>query len=378
MKFVAAPAPMLVPNHRKPADFEVPPSSIPGLAHIKSKRVKELECLRHQVYVLQSHIERLKRCQSTQLSWEDVAQALKDDTLDQVRDNRSLKKKLGHNQRMGQFLKLWMTTMAPPTRPLSLSEESWRHSHLVAGDDASRQLGYEWIARQSFHNTTAAMAHVSFPDDGAGDFVRVHVQVSDDYRFVVQVAAQQVVAADLDAVNAAFWAAERSFAAAFRDRCTQLTDLSVPTEDIMYLRENLGTASQRMVNKTIQARFRTPTSTTFVLRSILKDDMFPLDDDDDAWSFNTKEWMVAEPLADGSTRCRTFYTIDHPCTAKGGDVSLNDIGRCVDLSMPDDEALVRVLKERFLNSHHAQRRFFAEHFRRVLAAMVASEDLVQV
>ncbi|EQC38234.1 hypothetical protein SDRG_04661 [Saprolegnia diclina VS20] len=373
MKFVQRPHPPMLAS-LKPSDLDVHPSWLPSLAHIKSKRVKELECLRRQVYILQGHIEKLKRCHSTQLSWEDVAQALKDDTLDQVRDNRSLKKKLAHNKRLGVFLKTWMEATPPPALQ---HIETWRHSQLVCGDDASRALGYEWIARQSYYNTTAVMAHIAFPvHETDDDFVRVAVDIDDDARFFVQVAAQQVVPYDLAAVHNAFWVAEKTFAAAFRDRCTQLTDLSAPTNDILYVRENLGTPTQRIFNKSLQARFQSPASVTFVLRSILRDDMFPDDDADDTdpWSFNTKFWMVADALPNGSTRCRTFYTLEHPCTHSGGYVSLDQLARCVGLGGSTEATLLAVLKERFLNSHHAQRLFFAEHFSTVLGAMATRMD----
>ncbi|KDO24057.1 hypothetical protein SPRG_10844 [Saprolegnia parasitica CBS 223.65] len=343
----------------KPSDLDVLPSSLPSLAHIKSKRVKELECLRRQVYILQGHIEKLKRCHSTQLSWEDVAHALKDDTLDQVRDNRSLKMQLAHNKRLGVFLKAWMEATPPPAlQPPQL--ETWRHSQLVCGDDTARAIGYEWIARQAYHNTTAAMAQIAFPANDTDDFVDVAVDLDDEDR--------------LDAVHDAFWVAEKSFAAAFRDKSTQLTDLSAPTKDILYVRENLGTPTQRIFNKSLQARFQSPGSVTFVLRSILRDDMFLDDNADDAWAFNTKFWMVADALANGNTRCRTFYTLEHPCTHNGGYVSLDELARCVGLGGSTEASLLSVLKERFLNSHHAQRRFFAEHFRRVLGALATRID----
>ncbi|OQS02641.1 uridine kinase [Thraustotheca clavata] len=336
---------------------------LPQLANIKSKRVKELEYLRRQVYILQGHIEKIRRCQSTLLSWEDVAHALKDDTLDQVRDNRSLKKKLHQNKCVGRFLKHWMYSTTP-CRPPSITEEYWRYSLLVAGDEAARQIGYEWIARQAYHNTQAAMTHVSF-DNNQTDYVQVQVNISGENHFFVQVLAQQFVDFDLDAVHDAFWIAEKSFAASFRKKSTDLKDLSLPNKDIVYLCENLGTSTQRIFNKTIQARFREADSSTFILRSILKDEMFPDDNIEDAWSFNTKFWMVANGMPDGRTRCRTFYTLDHPLTEKNGFVSLPELARCVGLVMPNESHLVNVVKERFLNSHHAQRLFFAQHLRNI-------------
>ncbi|KDO15779.1 hypothetical protein SPRG_18683, partial [Saprolegnia parasitica CBS 223.65] len=85
--------------------------------------------------------------------------------------------------------------------------------------------------------------------------------------------------------------------------------------------------------------------TVLVMRSILKDELFPIDAA--TWTVDTKQWMVADKLDDGHTLCRTYYSIKHPST-EAGHVPLRELATCFCHAPTSDAEAEKMLRDRFL------------------------------
>ncbi|EQC38237.1 hypothetical protein SDRG_04664 [Saprolegnia diclina VS20] len=341
-----------------------------------------MQSLRNYIYDLTQELEAIPKRSGhiATLSWHDVAKALQDDTLEQVRENRSLKRQVAHAKTLLATLQDWMARVVRPNeRVPSLVEETWRHSQLLAGDDASRQVAYEWILRQVYHNTDRALAHVAFPTD-ASHCLDVHVSFGDDMAcplLCIQVMTQELMPFDLDDVAAGYWVAEKTFARAYRDQ-SLAGPLDVDAfsqtqrQDIQYLPEEIPYPGQRVVRyNVLSGRFREPDRMTIALRTILYDEADrPREDIDDGrqWTIDTKQWIVADRVGPSMTRCRTFYTIRHPFTSQG-DVALRDLAAVYNVDAATDKELCAQLTAKLTKGHFDQRTFFMRHYAAVLCQL---------
>ncbi|OQS06390.1 hypothetical protein THRCLA_01566 [Thraustotheca clavata] len=338
--------------------FENPPAVL----NVKCKRLKEMQLLRRHIYELEEQLGRLEHKRTTLLPWKEVCQALAEETLVNVRDNRNLKSQLFRAQRYCAFLRKWLS---PIPRSPNASIESWQHSQLIAGDAKSRKMAYEWIARQAYHNTQRAMAHLSFPDtitiDGIG-LISVNVEFVDDL-IEINVMTQQVLPYTLDEVSASLWVADKTFVQYAQGRTDFRQELQVVSEDMEYVQEELTPGSRRIFDNVLYGRFYEDNRTVIVMRSILKDELFPLEKH--MWTIDTKQWMVADRLSKDTTRCRTYYSIKHPSTDIGY-VSLQELAECFCHSPKDDTQAKQMLRDRFLIVQRLEREQFAAHLDNVL------------
>ncbi|KDO24060.1 hypothetical protein SPRG_10847 [Saprolegnia parasitica CBS 223.65] len=360
------------------------PSKDPRLAHIRSKRARQMQSLRNYIYDLTQELEAIPKRpgHSAPLSWHDVAKALQDDTLEQVRENRSLKRQVAHAKTLLATLQDWMARVVRPNeRVPSLVEETWRHSQLLAGDDASRQVAYEWILRQVYHNTDRALAHVAFPAD-ASNCLDVRVTFGDNPMcplLSIQVMTQEFMPFSLDDVAAGYWVAEKTFASAYRERTTNFlldlhTFLQTEHQDIQYLPEEIPYSGQHVVRyNVLSGRFREHDRMTIALRTILHDEANcprdeTIEDGRQKWTIDTKQWIVADRVGPSLTRCRTFYTIRHPFTSQG-DVALRDLAAVYNVEAATDKELCAQLTAKLTTGHYDQRAFFMRHYAAVLCQL---------
>ncbi|RHY88557.1 hypothetical protein DYB37_011713 [Aphanomyces astaci] len=344
-------------------DFEAHPL-YHSLSHIKTKRVKELEFYKRHIYDLQGQIETLKRCQTSLLPWEDIAQALKDDTLDKVRDNRSLKKEVEHNHRMYGFLKRWIASINSPRSSVPHAfQDSWRQSTLFAGDDASRHVGITWVIRHMHRNADRALAHLVYPDED-DEYVDVEVVEVHEGVLETRVMHQFTVQYGLEDVSQACYVAEKTFAQFYlqRDFDDNYTALVNEGQDIEYAREEVGPANQSIADYLIQGRFHEDNRTMLCLKTVM-DEAHPLDDT--TWTVNTKQWLVADRTGPTTTRVRTYYTIEHPSTQTGF-VPVEEVANVFNVDSDSAATAVDRLKDRQVATHTDQRKMYAVHLMNVL------------
>ncbi|OQR86866.1 hypothetical protein ACHHYP_09788 [Achlya hypogyna] len=335
------------------------PSKDPRLAHIKSKRTKQLQSLLHHVHDLEVEVARLKRGHVSLLPWEDVVIALKDDTLEQVRINRSLKRQVDACSHLTSVLESW--------RIPSQIEETWRHGQLMSGDPACRKIGSAWILQQVYHNTMRAMGHVPFPDSFESS-MDVRVDWDDNLRFRMTAVAQDVFPYPLEVVTEALEVAEKSFVKAYR-RQGAIRDLCVPQSDgdVQLVQEDSTSPHHQTRYNVVRGRFCEPNRTVVALRTVLKDELYPLEKD--TWVLDTKQWWVADRLSPTATRCRTYYTINHPFTEGGGYVTLDELAECYKIPSREPRVVTAGVQERYVWSHTRQRAFFKQRFESILATL---------
>ncbi|OQR86907.1 hypothetical protein ACHHYP_09786 [Achlya hypogyna] len=365
-------------KRRMTIKLPIKPSQDPRLDHIKSKRAKALEALRRYTYELTTEVCRLKRGQVAMLPWEDVAIGLKEDMLEKVRENRALKQEMEARRRMCQFLHDCLGRSSPFNTVPSLAEETWRHSQLLSGP--SRELGCEWILNQLYHNTERAMAHVQFPDDGRElDCIDVNV-VSSGGLIRVEVMSQEYLPYALEHVVEAYGIAAASFTKAYLRKVAGYLDDSKAgvSTDIHYESVLQPHRQHTICYNTLSRFFLAGDRCVLALRTILKDDEHPVPTS--TWIMNTKQWVVIDRLGPHLTRCRTFYTIDHPCSEAGGYVSVAEMMRFRGLPICANEAQnLMLLRDRFHEQHRLQRSFFQMHARCVAETLAvrlpASEGL---
>ncbi|EQC25657.1 hypothetical protein SDRG_16478 [Saprolegnia diclina VS20] len=344
---------------------------------VKRRRSQVVLALRAHIHALESTRVRLGRARIAPLPWADVAGALQDDMLQGVAENRRLKKELRHVEALTTYLQSLVLTLRPP-KSLDF-RETWRHSHLGAGDATARETAYAWILNQLRFNTDRAMQQRPFPSRSGGDleYLDVDVRVSDDGVFTTHVAHEFFVRASLLDTTDSIWYAEETFNDVYRQlRQRQPSRLALPVRArdwVRYQQEEAGSNDQELKMNYLFGRFDNVGDghSIVVARSILQDDAFPVAAT--AWSVESSQWvlLVATPMG---TRCRTYYTMHHPCTAEGY-VSLEALAACCNVPPAEtDAARITGLRHFFHELHTHQRAFFRDHVHRVLATLRRSSS----
>ncbi|KDO24058.1 hypothetical protein SPRG_10845 [Saprolegnia parasitica CBS 223.65] len=370
---VATPDDAAPKKRRMTIKLPIKPSQDPRLDHIKSKRAKALEGLRRYTYELQEQVTKLKRGHVAMLPWDDVALALKEDMLEKVRDNRALKQEMEHRKRLCRFLHECLARASPLDVVPSLAEETWRHSQLLSG--ASRNLGCEWILNQLYYNTERAMAHVHFPDDPIQqlDCIDVNIMITADNLIRAEVMSQEYLPYSLEHVSEAYSLAAESFSKAYLRKVAgylDSTQATLTTDNFHYESMVQRLHSCTLSYNTLSRFFAAGDRYVLALRTILKDEANPVSSS--TWVMNTKQWVVIDRLGPQLTRCRTFYTIDHPFSDDTGYVPVSDLARHRGLPCHDDDAaILQRLRAWFHETHHLQRSFFQMHARCVADTLAA-------
>ncbi|KAF0690135.1 Aste57867_18460 [Aphanomyces stellatus] len=347
----------------------------------KLTRKTRLQALQRRVYEMEGVLLKTKRTHTTLLPWEEIAQALKDDTLDQVKDNRCLKQQIEAQKQMNKLLSAWIHSMYPQQRYPSSSEETWRHSQLLKGDDACRRVAQSWIIQQAYHNTGRALGHLAFPDSLETSIdVDVTFDPAEDL-FCVNSMAQVVLPYSKEHVVQAYWVAENMFTL-YRYQSSPLSEAQLRAmiaQDMVYV---CAESRDQVRCHALHGRVdETADRTTIVGRTILHDEAFPWGDAT-AWILDVKQWQdhsstivssccirsVVEALGPQVTRIRTFYTIAHPRMASGTQVSMADLLAEFDVLPGGD--LYQKLRAQMTRAHYRQRDKFLAHLNDVLRRLV--------
>ncbi|EQC38242.1 hypothetical protein, variant [Saprolegnia diclina VS20] len=331
----------------------------------KSKRLREIEYLKKHIYDLQARVRKTKRVRVTLLPWEEVAKALADDTLDKVRENRSLKRELTHNKRLARLLQDWILSQSPQTPNIHL--ESWRHSHIFQGDEATRKVGYEWLVAQLYHNTERALMPLAFPH---GNEYYLETDIAFDGPIISLTQQMQVVLPySLDDVSRAVWIAAQTFIHYIQRKPDPLAKLLQVNRDVEYVQEDMGPSAKRIDSKLLYGRFHEPNRTAIVTRAVRTDDAYPIDPS--TWTTDMKQWFVLDKIDDQSTRCRFYDYLGHPSTASGY-VPIQDVVRMYRYEPVSDADAIAYCRNRFPHHQRRERAMFAIHLQRVLDKITSS------
>ncbi|KDO18454.1 hypothetical protein SPRG_15163 [Saprolegnia parasitica CBS 223.65] len=334
----------------------------------RGDRVSEKDALAAYARQLQRGLVVLRARRSMLLSWADVARALQEEMLEAVRDHRSLRQQLETHDLLVSVLKRWVYATAPAPTPSH--QPSWSESYLFRGPHSTRRIGYKWLADQLYHCVGNVFSHSESPEPSA------RYQVScEKTLFQIQGVCTRTLDCDLATASTAYWIAERSFAHCQQSGSFVLDDWIVRDEnDVVYTREDVGRDHQAILGHSVYGRYHELNQSVIVVRSLLHDEMYPLDPDQ--WSVDSKQWNILEPL-DGGTRVRSVYVMGHPATTRGF-VRLQDFVKWTNLPASCEKAvLLQRLQHRFYTRQDYLRAIFDAHLQLVLEAVIARNRLEQ-
>ncbi|KDO19713.1 hypothetical protein SPRG_14240 [Saprolegnia parasitica CBS 223.65] len=142
--------------------------------------------------------------QGTQLSWQDVALALRTSTQSSVLENKALRAELVTTSSLVRELQAWVdATASIPAAPPRLAEASWRDAYLPM-EPRTRQLGYIWIAQQLDHAANERLHPALFPHT-LEDSIRVEWS-----RLSRKLVMQKIVTASTHEAAKALWLVNRA------------------------------------------------------------------------------------------------------------------------------------------------------------------------
>ncbi|KDO18705.1 hypothetical protein SPRG_15986, partial [Saprolegnia parasitica CBS 223.65] len=142
--------------------------------------------------------------QGTQLSWQDVALALRTSTQSSVLENKALRAELVTTSSLVRELQAWVDAMASiPAAPPQLAEASWRDAYLPM-EPRIRHLGYRWIAQQLDHAVNERLHPALFPHT-LEDAIRVEWS-----RLGRKLVMQKIVTASTHEAAKALWLVNRA------------------------------------------------------------------------------------------------------------------------------------------------------------------------
>ncbi|EQC25659.1 hypothetical protein SDRG_16480 [Saprolegnia diclina VS20] len=332
-------------------------------SHIKCKRVREVRALRRFVADLEQRLATHHgRRPTSLLPWAEVATALADAVADQRNETTALRRQLQANDRICKALAAWVNSWQLHT-PLNAFAESWRDATLFAGDERARRIGCQWIIHQVYAHTAREMHRFTFPATNTG-VVEIEVVVTPSYVLEIHGMTQLLLPYSLDEVSHGVWLADASFVQVDHGVDTHFESLDT-TPDLAYAQEDMGPADQTILDRTLYGRFYEGNDkVVIVMRSVLHDAAYPIRDD--AWTVDTRQWVVAQRVDATWTRLRTYYRLLHPCT-RAGFVPIQAFAQCVKVHSTSDDDAARQLQVKFTSQQRDQRRRFEAHLRRVLA-----------
>ncbi|KDO24065.1 hypothetical protein SPRG_10852 [Saprolegnia parasitica CBS 223.65] len=334
-------------------------------SHIKCKRVREIRALRRFVLDLEQRVAAHHGRRSL-LPWVEVATALAAAVADQRNETIALRQQLRANDRICKALAAWVDSRQLHTPPCAFAE-SWRDATLFAGDESARRIGCQWIMHQVYASTAREMHRFAFPN-AYTSAVEIDVVVTPSYVLEIHGMTQLMLPYSLEEVSHGFWLADKTFVQVDHGVDTHFEALAT-TPDLAYAQEDMGPADQTIVDRTLYGRFYEDDKVVIVMRSVLHDAAFPVTDD--AWTVDTRQWVVAERVNAHWTRLRTYYRLLHPCT-RVGFVPIQTFAQCVKVHSTSDDDAARQLQDKFKRQQRDQRRRFEAHLHHVLARRRAS------
>ncbi|EQC37460.1 hypothetical protein SDRG_05063 [Saprolegnia diclina VS20] len=242
--------------------------------------------------------------QSTQLSWQDVALALRTSTQASVLENKALRAELATTSLLLRQLQAWVHTMSSiPTVPPRLAEASWRDAYLPM-DPHIRHVGYHWIAQQLDRAVDDRLHPALFPHT-LEDSIRV--EWSPLGRKLVM---QKIVTASMHEAAKALWLVNRA-----SPEC-HLHPSSLVSSDVESLHHALGVNSEmsyvrelcdgRSVNVFHRRVTINNERVLVAYRSIRHDDVFAVSSTIDTF----QEWNEVRPISKTQCVIRTVSVLE--------------------------------------------------------------------
>ncbi len=99
-------------HHLHSPAAQVAPAKMTRTRKRTSQKV-QVQTLQLRVWEMEYFLAKSKRCTIASLPWEEVALAFKDDMLEHVRENRSLKRQSMMQRKMYASLHAWVLSMDP-------------------------------------------------------------------------------------------------------------------------------------------------------------------------------------------------------------------------------------------------------------------------
>ncbi|OQS01482.1 hypothetical protein ACHHYP_00700 [Achlya hypogyna] len=142
--------------------------------------VKDTQRQFQRLWMQLSRLRARKQASPPELSWKDIAEALRGDTDDALALNNALRQQLQHHHDLAAYMMAWVSASIGPTRAMS-TQRSWRETTLLA-DPTSRQLGIQWIVNNIYFNLPRLMDRCGFPSS-CETYIRRDVTVDGNTRF---------------------------------------------------------------------------------------------------------------------------------------------------------------------------------------------------
>ncbi|EQC38239.1 hypothetical protein SDRG_04666 [Saprolegnia diclina VS20] len=306
------------------------------LSRFRRKRSKQIAFLRRYIDVLQKRVGHLQWSHSTLLGWEDVSKALAEDTLDRVRENRSLKREVAASQGLRTLLAAWVSAHASSPHTRTPGHDPWTTARLFNGAPDARKVGLEWILQQCYHNTSSALAHVSAALHNDDDAVRV-AMTFDGTAMSLTVTSQWIEPYPMPHVADATWSASRSFLATCCSKQTNCSTLRTAVSSyVEYFHEDVGPPCQKIIANALYGRYDTPDRTVLISRSVLSDEAHPVPQD--TWCTDSRQWIVLDRMHANATRVRVYDYSGHPIYPSGQLVPLTVLAKLKRFETTSDDA----------------------------------------
>ncbi|EQC37465.1 hypothetical protein SDRG_05068 [Saprolegnia diclina VS20] len=260
--------------------------------------------------LLQSAIEALTlryfAIKGTLLPWRDIALALRETSEGSLLENHALHIEVTKADVLVQRLRRWFQTMETPERlPGYLSRGASLDVTLVA-EASTRQLGYDWVAKQLYHGTSAQLSPRLFPCVYE-DSIKVEWGVR-GRKLVVQ----KVIQASQEVVAKALWAANCASATeAFPIPGIQcggmqvLHDEVTSSERCSYVLETSGEIHDHCL-KVFHKRFKDDDRIIIAYRTISLDEAHPGPRDPEEY----QEWNEIRRISANSCLVRTVNHLE--------------------------------------------------------------------
>ncbi|OQS01540.1 hypothetical protein ACHHYP_00667 [Achlya hypogyna] len=116
------------------------------------KKRAELSHLQALIKDLENQSEKLLYLKKGLLPWKDVAIALSRESMLALDANVGLKQSIRHYEHLATLLSRWVYDMTSVCRAPSSSVELTCRQTSLPMTDSSRNLGFDWITRQMYHN----------------------------------------------------------------------------------------------------------------------------------------------------------------------------------------------------------------------------------
>ncbi|OQR84127.1 hypothetical protein ACHHYP_13862 [Achlya hypogyna] len=157
----------------------------------RQKIVAEIAYLREQAVALEAEVRRRRAVVAPAkdplaLTWQAIAESLRDHSSTVIHRNRALKKEHASYAHLVATMAQWVRSSSQPLQPTVRQRTTWRHTSLLANSTA-RQLGIDWITRMLYHNAERMLEGYGVPATAASRHMidySVNVSEMDTFEYV--------------------------------------------------------------------------------------------------------------------------------------------------------------------------------------------------